>query len=392
MTTSLWKLAGAAAVTALFGMSEVEAQAPLKIGASLSLTGTYAKPGTYQKEGYEICADELNAKGGLLGRKVEFVMYDDQSSTQTAQRLYEKLITEDKVEAVMGPYSSAITESVAGISEKYKKVMVSPLAATTSIFRQGRKYIFMVISPAEFYLEGLVDMGAKRGLKTIAIVNEDTLFPKATVVGTEELAKKRGLQVVLREAYPKGNTDFSALLVKIKAVNPDIIAAATYFDDAVAITRQMKELNVNPKMFGVTVGGDIPEFYTLLKQNAEYVYGSTQWDEVLPYPGQKEFLSAYQKKFKHEPSYHAAAGYAGCLIYAEGVKRAKSLDADLVRAELLKLKIRTAFGDYAVDHDGFQTAHKMVMIQWQDGKRVVVWPDDLASGKLRFPTPPWSQR
>ena len=314
-------------------------------------------------------------------------MYDDQSSTQTAQRLYEKLITEDKVEAVMGPYSSAITESVAGISEKYKKVMVSPLAATTSIFRQGRKYIFMVISPAEFYLEGLVDMGAKRGLKTIAIVNEDTLFPKATVVGTEELAKKRGLQVVLREAYPKGNTDFSALLVKIKAVNPDIIAAATYFDDAVAITRQMKELNVNPKMFGVTVGGDIPEFYTLLKQNAEYVYGSTQWDEVLPYPGQKEFLSAYQKKFKHEPSYHAAAGYAGCLIYAEGVKRAKSLDADLVRAELLKLKIRTAFGDYTVDQDGFQTAHKMVMI-----KRVVVWPDDLASGKLRFPTPPWSQR
>ena len=392
MTTSLWKLAGAVAVTALFGISEVEAQAPLKIGASLSLTGTYAKPGTYQKEGYEICADELNAKGGLLGRKVEFVMYDDQSSTQTAQRLYEKLITEDKVEAVMGPYSSAITESVAGISEKYKKVMVSPLAATTSIFRQGRKYIFMVISPAEFYLEGLVDMGAKRGLKTIAIVNEDTLFPKATVVGTEELAKKRGLQVVLREAYPKGNTDFSALLVKIKAVNPDIIAAATYFDDAVAITRQMKELNVSPKMFGVTVGGDIPEFYTLLKQNAEYVYGSTQWDEVLPYPGQKEFLSAYQKKFKHEPSYHAAAGYAGCLIYAEGVKRAKGLDADLVRAELLKLKIRTAFGDYAVDQDGFQTAHKMVMIQWQDGKRVVVWPDDLASGKLRFPTPPWSQR
>jgi branched-chain amino acid transport system substrate-binding protein len=392
MTTSLWKLVGAAAAVALFGISEAEAQAPIKIGASLSLTGTYAKPGTYQKEGYEVCADELNAKGGLLGRKVEFVMYDDQSSTQTAQRLYEKLITEDKVEAVMGPYSSGITESVAGISEKYKKVMVSPLAATTSIFRQGRKYIFMVISPAEFYLEGLVDMGAKRGLKTIAIINEDTLFPKATVVGTEELAKKRGLQVVLREAYPKGNTDFSALLVKIKAVNPDIIAAATYFDDAVAITRQMKELNVNPKMFGVTVGGDIPEFYTLLKQNAEYVYGSTQWDEVLPYPGQKEFLSAYQKRFKHEPSYHAAAGYAGCLIYAEAVKRAKSLDADPVRAELLKLKIRTAFGDYAVDQDGFQTAHKMVMIQWQDGKRVVVWPDDLASGKLRFPTPPWSQR
>ncbi|HYS94127.1 MAG TPA: amino acid ABC transporter substrate-binding protein, partial [Candidatus Acidoferrales bacterium] len=336
MKTFLPGFVGAIAVVALLGPSGAQAQAPIKIGASLSLTGTYAKPGTYQKEGYEVCADELNAKGGLLGRKVEFVMYDDQSSTQTAQRLYEKLITEDKVDVVMGPYSSAITESVAGITEKYKKVMVSPLAATTSIFRQGRKHIFMVISPAEVYLEGLVDMAAKRGLKTIAIVNEDTLFPKATVAGTAELAKKRGLQIVLQEAYPKGNTDFSALLVKIKAANPDVLAAATYFDDAVAITRQMKELNVNPKMFGVTVGGDIPEFYTLLKQNAEYVYGSTQWDEALPYPGQKEFLAAYAKKFKHEPSYHAAAGYAGCLIYAEAAKRAKSLDSDLVRAELLK--------------------------------------------------------
>ena len=392
MKTFLRGFVGAVALVALLGSTGAEAQAPIKIGASLSLTGTYAKPGTYQKEGYEVCADELNAKGGLLGRKVEFVMYDDQSSTQTAQRLYEKLITEDKVDVVMGPYSSGITESVAGISEKYKKVMVSPLAATTSIFRQGRKYIFMVISPAEVYLEGLVDMAAKRGLKTIAIVNEDTLFPKATVAGTADLAKKRGLQIVLQESYPKGNTDFSAMLVKIKAANPDVIAAATYFDDAVAITRQMKELNVNPKMFGVTVGGDIPEFYTLLKQNAEYVYGSTQWDEALPYPGQKEFLAAYAKKFKHEPSYHAAAGYAGCLIYAEAAKRAKSLDSDLVRAELLKLKIRTAFGDYAVDQDGFQIAHKMVMIQWQDAKRLVVWPDDLANAKMRYPTPPWSQR
>jgi len=392
MTTFLWRLAAVAAFAALLAPGAAQAQAPIKIGASLSLTGSYAKPGSYQKEGYEVCADELNAKGGLLGRKVEFVMYDDQSMTQTAQRLYEKLITEDKVDAVMGPYSSGITGSVAGTTEKYKKVLVSPLAATTSIFRQGRKYIFMVISPAEVYLEGLVDMAAKRGLKTIAVVNEDTLFPKASTAGTVEMAKKRGIQVVLQEAYPKGNTDFSALLVKIKAANPDVIAAATYFDDAVAITRQMKELNVNPKMFGVTVGGDIPEFYTLLKQNGEYVYGSTQWDEALAYPGQKEFLSAYAKKFKHEPSYHAAAGYAGCLIYAEAVKRAESLDADLVRAELLKLKIRTAFGDYAVDQDGFQIAHKMVMIQWQDGKRLVVWPDDLANGKVRYPTPPWSQR
>ena len=368
------------------------AQGPIRIGASLSLTGTYAKLGKNQHEGYQLCIKELNARGGLLGRKLDLVVYDDQSMPPTAVRLYEKLITEDKVDAVMGPYSSAVSEAVANVTEKYKKVMVAPLAATTSIFKKGRKYIFMVITPAENYLDGLIDMAAKRGLKTVAIINEDTLFPKASAAGTAEAAKKRGMQVVLQEAYPKGNTDFSALLVKIKAANPDVIAAGTYFDDAVAITRQMKELNVNPKMFGLTVGGDLPEFYDLLKQNAEYVYGSTQWDETLPYPGQKEFLAAYTKKFKHEPSYHAAAGYAGCLIYGEAVKRAGTLDADKVREQLLKMEIKTAFGDYKVDADGFQVAHKMVMLQWQDGKRAVVWPDDLAGGKARYPTPEWGKR
>src|SRR2546425_744411 len=140
------------------------------------------------------------------------------------------------------------------------RIGASP-AATTSIFKRPpdkkRSYVFMVISPAEEYLEGLIDTAAKRGLKTVAIVNEDTLFSKAAASGAVELAKKRGMQVVFQEAYPKGNTDFSALLTKVKALTPDVLAAATYFDDAVALTRQMRELDVNPKAYGVTVGGEI---------------------------------------------------------------------------------------------------------------------------------------
>jgi len=369
-----------------------DAQGPIRIGASLSLTGTYAKLGKNQHEGYQLCIKDVNARGGLLGRKAELVMYDDQSLPATAVRLYEKLITEDKVDAVMGPYSSPVSEAAANVTEKYKKVMVAPLAATTSIFKKGRKYIFMVISPAESYLEGLIDTAAKRGLKTVAVINEDTLFSKAAAAGAVELAKKKGMQVVYQEAYPKGNTDFSALLTKVKAANPDVIAAGTYFDDAVALTRQMKELNVNPKMYGVTVGGDLPEFYDVLKQNAEYIYGATQWEHTLPYPGNQEFFDAYKKEFNHEPSYHSAAGYAGCIIYAEAVKRAASLDADKVREQLLKLETKTMFGEYKVDADGYQTAHKMVTFQWQGEKKVTVWPDDLAQAKPRFPTPPWNQR
>jgi branched-chain amino acid transport system substrate-binding protein len=377
---------------AVGGVVPATAQGPIRIGASLSLTGTYAKLGKNQHEGYQLCEKDLNAKGGLLGRKVQFVVYDDQSMPATAVRLYEKLITEDKVDAIMGPYSSPVTEAAVNVTEKYKKVMVAPLAATTSIFKKGRKYIFMVISPAEVYLEGLVDMAAKRGLKTVAVVNEDTLFSKAAASGAVELAKKRGLQVVYTEAYPKGNTDFSALLTKLKATNADVLAAATYFDDAVALTRQMKELNVNPKMYGVTVGGDLPEFYDTLKQNAEYIYGATQWEPTLPYPGNQEWFDAYKKEFGHDPSYHSAAGYAGCVIYAEAAKRANSLDADKVREQLLKLETRTIFGDYKVDTDGFQVAHKMVTFQWQKEKKATVWPDELAKAKPLFPTPPWTSR
>jgi branched-chain amino acid transport system substrate-binding protein len=368
------------------------AQAPVRIGASISLTGTYAKPGRYLHEGYKLCQKDVNDKGGVLGRKIDIVAYDDRSDGQTAIRLYEKLITEDKVDGVIGPYSSPITEAVANVTEKYRKVMVVTGAAATSIFRKGRRYLAMMPSPAESYLEGLIDLGARNGMKTIAIINEDTLFAKAAANGGAELARKKGLQVVFQEAYPKGFTDFSGLLAKVKAANPDVLAAATYFDDAVAIARQMKELDVNPKLFGVTVGGDLPEFYDLLKQTAEYVYGASHWEAALPYPGIKEFVESYTREYGHEPSYHSALAYAGCLLYVDAVKRAGSLDAERVRDILLNLKTRTVYGDYQVDQTGFQLGHRMVTFQWQDGKRVIVWPDDLALGKPRLPTPPWNQR
>jgi len=356
------------------------------------MTGTYAKPGAYFREGYLLCQKHVNERGGVLSRKIEFVFYDDRSDPATGVRLYEKLITEDKVDAVIGPYSSPITEAVANVTEKYRQIMVAPLAATTSIWEKGRKFIFMVVSPSEIYLEGLIDLAGRNGLKSIALINEDTLFPKAAVKGAIDLAKKKGLEVVFQEAYPKGHTDFSAILTKIKAVKPDVLGAATYFDDVVAITRQMKELDVNVKMFGSTVGGDLPEFYQVLGKTAEYVYGASQWEPSLRYPGAAEFAQAYEREFNRSPAYHSAAAYAGCQLFVDAVRRVGRLDSDRLREELLKLRTKTAFGDYAVDERGFQTGHRMVTIQWQDGKQVVVWPDELATGKRRAPTPKWDQR
>jgi len=370
-----------------------QTQAPVKIGASISLTGEYAALGLNTQRGYHLCVKQVNERGGVLGRRLEFVVYDDQSQPATAVRLYEKLITQDKATLVIGPYSSAITEAVANVTEKYKMPMVAPNATTTSIFKKGRQYIFMVGSPAETYLEGLIDMAARNGLRTVALINEDTLFPKATVDGTTALATRHRMRVVLKEAYPKGTTDFSAILTKVRATNPDVLGAATYFDDAVAITRQMKELNVNPKMYGVTVGGDLPKFYELLGKNAEFIYGATQWEPELPYPGAREFAEAYAKEFGGAtPSYHSAAAYGGCQILVDAIKRVGSLDGGKIRDDLLRLQTRTVYGDYKVDRSGFQLAHKMVMFQWQDGKKAIVWPEALAAAKARFPMPVWNQR
>jgi branched-chain amino acid transport system substrate-binding protein len=285
--------------------------------------------------------------------------------------------------------------------------MVAPGAATTAIFKKGRKFIFMVPSRAELFFEGLIDMAARLGLKTVVLTHEDTLFPKATAQGALELAKKRGLSVVLVETYPRGTTDFSAMLARIRATNPDVLAAATYFDDAVAMARQLKEANVNPKMFGVTVGGDLAKFYEVLGRSAEFVYGPAAWElelmalvrggELVPvarrYPGAREFVESHRKEFPGaDLSYHSAAGYGGCQILAEAIRRAGSLDADKLRTAILGMSLNTVYGGFKVDREGLQIGHTMLMFQWQDGKKVIVWPDELAPGKPRFPTPPWSQR
>ena len=376
----------------LVGAVPAPAQSPLRIGASLSLTGTYAKPGLYGREGYALCQKHLNESGGVLGRPIELAIYDDRSDPQTGVRLYEKLITEDRVDAVLGPYSSAITEAVANVTEKYKKLLIAPLGSAGSIWEKGRRYLIMMVSPAEVYLEGLMDMAARNGLKSVAVIYEDTLFPKTSVKGAMAIARKRGLEIVFLEAYPKAQIDFAGLLTKIRAVRPDVLAAATYFDDVVAITRQMKELDVNVKMFGTTVGGDLPEYYKALGRTGEYVYGASQWEPSLTYPGAREFAVAYEAEFNRIPSYHAAAAYAACILLGEAINRTGTLEPDRLREYLFKLQTVTAFGGFDVDERGYQIGHRMVTIQWQDGRQVVVWPDDVAAGKIRFPTPPWSQR
>jgi len=172
-----------------------------------------------------LCVKRTNDKGGVLGRQLELIVHDDRSDPATAARFYEQLITQDKVDLVFGSFGGAITDAVADVTERHKLPMVVPIGGPVSIYRKGRKFIFSLNSPSEVYLEGLLDLVAKKGLKTMALINVDDVSGQAVRQATIDLAKKKRLQVVLAEAYSEGTTNFSAILVKVRAANPDVLAA-----------------------------------------------------------------------------------------------------------------------------------------------------------------------
>ncbi len=367
------------------------AEEPIRIGATMSKTGALSTQGVAAANGYRLWEIGINKQGGLLGRRVEFIIYDDKSDPDLAIELYEKLITEDKVDAIMGPYGSTHTEAVAPVTEKHRMVHISPLAATTSIWEQGRKYLFMVLPPAELFLAGLIEIAYENGLNTVAILQQDALFPKAAGTGAVELAKEKGMEVVFHETYPTGTEDFSEFLMKVKEHNVEVLGmAASPLGDFIIVVRQMKEHDVNVKMFGTS--GAVTEFQKALGEKAEYAYGLSAWEPVLPNPGINEFVEAYQQKFNIEPSFHAAGAYGSCQLFMKAARRAGTLDSEALREELLNLETQTIFSNYAVDERGYQIANTGLFIQWQDGEKVVVWPEEVATGEPRFPAPPWRER
>jgi branched-chain amino acid transport system substrate-binding protein len=381
-----------AAMLLLAGCAATQPNAgPIRIGATMSETGAWATQGVPARDGYLLCEQHVNDAGGVLGRPLRFEIHDDGSDPARAVALYERLIVERGVDGVMGPYGSTLTEAVAPVTEAHRQVLISPLAATTSIWEQGRRYLFMVLPPAELFLGGLIEMAAVNGLQTVAILQEDALFPRAAGTGAAELARQRGLNVVVHATYPSGTTDFARHLADVASSGADVLAmAASSLGDFVVVTRQLHELDIDVRMFGTS--GAVAEYGASLGELAEYTYGLSAWEPSLPNPGNAEFVRTYQARFGRQPSFHAAGAYGSCQLYVEAIRRAGTLDADAIRGELLRLETQTVFGSFAVDERGYQVANRGVFVQWQDGRKVVVWPADVATAAPRFPTPRWRDR
>lgn len=364
------------------------------LGGAISQTGQYAEPAGRQVNSVKLWTDEVNARGGLLGHKVVVRLLDDKSDTQTAIKLYEKLITEDKVDLLLAPYSSGITEAVANVNERYKMPFVAYGAASSPIWEKGRKYIFNIVAVAEDYQKGAVHLAKDIGVKKIAIIGQDSLFPRQAGKGAKEWAQKLGITVVLEENYPVKQTDFTALLQKVKASGAEGLISNSYFADAAAQLRQMREQNINFKLYSSTVGPGLPNFPEQLGNTAEYVLGFSQWEplpQVFKLAGMKEYIEAYEKRFNEKPNYHAGGAYGALLVTEAAIKKAGSFDSEKVREALATLDITTMYGRYKVNDKGMNS-HEGITFQILKGQRRVVWPEKFAETKPELPMPEWSKR
>jgi branched-chain amino acid transport system substrate-binding protein len=363
-------------------------------GGAISQTGRYAEPAGRFVNSYKMFADQQNAKGGLLGQKMKLIILDDKSDKQTSIKLFEKLITQDKVDLTLGPYSSGITDAVANILERYKYPTLAPGASSGIIWKKGRKYIFNQNAIAQNYQRGAVYLARDIGVKRIAIVGEDSLFPRQSAEGAVEWAKKLGIEVVLNENYPRKQTDFTAMLQKIKARRAEALISNSYFADSVAQIRQLRELNINLKIFAGTVGPGLPRFAKQLGNTAEYVLGFSQWEprpEILKFPGMKHFIDSYVKRHGIKPNYHAGIAWVAMQITTQAIQKAGSFDRQKVWNALRTSQFQTIMGKWKVDKNNLND-HEGLTFQILDGQRKIVWPKKIAEVPYKLPMPKWKDR
>jgi branched-chain amino acid transport system substrate-binding protein len=322
------------------------------------------------------------------------VLYDDQSDPTTGARLYERLITEDQVDLILGPYASGVTQAVAQITERYGYPLLVAGASADSIWQSGFQAVFGVYSVASDYFKDIVStIAPAQGYTSAAVIYEDAVFPMATGQGAVQHLNEQGMEVVLEESYPQRATDVSSVLTRIRDLDPDMLLGGSYLPDSVLVMRQSKELGLNPRLYAFSVGAAQPEFVETLGADADYVLGPSMWEPGIATEGNEAFVSEYVAMWNREPDYHAATGYAGCQILERAVTNVGGLDLQAITDELYSLVMPTVIpGEYRVDETGKQIGHIPLTNQWQNGEKVIVAPEDQASGDLILPTPPWNER
>ena len=359
-----------------------------KIGVINSMSGPEAPIGENITNGIKLAHEDLMKKG----INIELVWEDDTGKPQISMSAMEKLATRDNVVGVVGPYTSACSNAVSKLAEKYRVPLLIPAAAKEEITRQGLKYVFRMNAPADRYASSLIEAALAMGHpKTIAFIYENTDFGSSTSKTAKEYVAKKGLQVVGDEPYPKGAADYRSTLAKIKSHNPDLVFMVSYVADAILLMRQSKEVGLQPQAFlGGGAGFTTTEF---ANEHAisEDVISCTQWTDDVNWPGAKDFGKRYKAKFGKEPTYHAACAYESMMVMGETAQKAGG-DRDKLRAGLKAGKWNGIMGPVQfADFDGFtnQNNHPMLVQQIQRGNYETIFPKEFASKKAIYPFPKW---
>jgi branched-chain amino acid transport system substrate-binding protein len=365
----------------LCSAAAVAQAAELHLGVSMSLTGKYAQLGAMNEKAYRLWEKDVNRRGGILGHNVRLTIVDDQSDPVRARQIYEDLIVRQKVDLVLGPYSSEITEAVSDIAEQYRYPLLSSGGSADSMWQKGRKYLFGVYITASKYSIGMLELLVRADIGRIAIVATDDSFGKAIQAGTLDWARRFEVPVISSSDFKKGTPDIELRIRAAHASGADVLMIAGHFDDSVNARQALKKIGWTPKVFYATVGPAIQKYADVLKADADYAFSSSQWEPGLSFPGTREFAKAFTEAYKIEPSYHAASAYAAGQILEAAIRKTHSLDREKLRDTLSSLDTMTVMGRYGVDRDGKQVRHFAVTVQWQKGKKEIVAPAELATAK-----------
>ena len=394
------------AVTALLSAEPVQAKVEgdtIVLGSAISFTGKYATNGIHAKNGYDIAVTKVNEMGGVKvggkSYKLKIVYYDDESTPARTAQLLERLIKQDGVKFMLGPYSSATTKAAAPVTEKYKIPMVEAEGASRSLFNKGYKYLFCVISTSEQYLASSIALAAeiaeKNGKKAssvrVAMAFENDPFSLDVRAGVLDDMKKYGMKAVVDDKMPRDLNDISATLTKVKALKPDLLVLSGHSKGAATAARQIKEMKINVPMIAMTHC----ESAKVIKKFGASTNGflcPTQWAETLSYKD-KYFGSAgdYDKLFKatfdgyKNVPYQAAQASAAVLVWKEAFETANSFDTEKLRGVISATEMSTFYGNIKFSEVGNNIAKPMVLRQIQDGKLNVVAPSKWASHPVDWP-------
>jgi branched-chain amino acid transport system substrate-binding protein len=340
---------------------------------------------------------EINAAGGILGKKIDLDYYDDQSKPDQAVQGVSKLVDQDKVPLILGAYSSESTRAIVPVVKQKQIPTIAPTATADNIMETAAPWVFRICAGSGDYATATLDFLKNNGdPKTLAVIYENTNFGQSNNKSMTEAAQKAGLNVIANEAYQASSPDYKALLQRVKAKNPEVIYFASYLLDASTLMRQSEQVNLNPKYFtSAGTGFAAAEFPTPDKgagKYAEYTFSVSQWLPTAKWAGSKDFDDKFTKLTGSHPAYHAMEAYAALKVAAEAIKKAGKAEPKAIRDAIASIDLPdTPFGPVKFDAKG-QNHHPVLITQVQNGQYKVVFPAEAAEAKPVIPTPEWSKR